>query len=371
MTSSNVFAVITGKPAMAGPYKDQADGRPPPAGRTKRSAILGRGAHAQNLQLDAEELAGNFPPLLLAAERVASSIIQGVHGRRRVGQGESFWQFRVYEPGDHPQRIDWRQTAKSDRTFVREMEWEAAQAVYLWRDNSASMNWTSDPGLPSKRAFADHLLLALSVLLTRAGERITLLDSGQPPRNDKHALANMALQLAVDSGEEPRSSSKPSQKIWSSHVALPPQTALPRYAQTVWFSDFLSPLEEIEGRLRDYAKQGLNGLLVQILDPAEASLPYRGRIRFEDLRGETGWLLSRTERVRESYLQRLALQQEGLETLARKIGWTLVTFRSDHAPKAALLSLYSALNHQALAPAGPVSSGAASATGTPRSGEVS
>src|SRR3546814_10094315 len=46
------------------------------------------------------------PPLLVAAERVAATVEQGVHGRRRVGPGDAFWQFRRYSPGDAISRID-------------------------------------------------------------------------------------------------------------------------------------------------------------------------------------------------------------------------------------------------------------------------
>ena len=74
----------------------------------------------------AEQAAATLPPLLVAAERVATTVAQGVHGRRRVGQGETFWQFRQYEPGDAATRIDWRESAKSQRLYVRETEWEAA-----------------------------------------------------------------------------------------------------------------------------------------------------------------------------------------------------------------------------------------------------
>ncbi len=95
------------------------------------------------LRQRAEQLAATLPPLMVAAERVASTVAQGVHGRRRVGQGETFWQFRSYHFGDQPQSIDWRQSAKSDRVYVRQMEWEAAQSVWVWCDTSASMNWRS------------------------------------------------------------------------------------------------------------------------------------------------------------------------------------------------------------------------------------
>src|ERR1700722_16982198 len=99
---------------------------------------------------DAEALAGRLPPLLVAAERVASTVAQGVHGRRRVGSGDSFWQFRGYSPGDAITRIDWRQTAKSERAYIRENEWEAAQSVWLWADRSPSMAWHSARNLPTK-----------------------------------------------------------------------------------------------------------------------------------------------------------------------------------------------------------------------------
>src|SRR5260370_5757051 len=124
-------------------------------------------AERASVQHRAEELAARLPPLLVAAERVATTVAQGVHGRRRVGQGETFWQFRQYQPGDAAQRIDWRETAKSQRVYIRETEWEAAQSVWLWRDASASMDYASTPAVPTKRARADLVLGALAALLIR------------------------------------------------------------------------------------------------------------------------------------------------------------------------------------------------------------
>src|SRR5271163_1332680 len=118
----------------------------------------------------AEALGARLPPLLVAAERVAATVAQGVHGRRRVGQGDSFWQFRPFVTGDSIARIDWRQSAKSGRPvphgwFVRETEWEAAQTVCLWRDASASMRWHSRLAPVDKCERASLLLLALAALL--------------------------------------------------------------------------------------------------------------------------------------------------------------------------------------------------------------
>ncbi len=70
-----------------------------------------------HLRQEAELAAARLPPLMVAAERVAATVQQGVHGRRRVGMGEAFWQFRRYEPGDPVRRIDWRQSGKTDKLF--------------------------------------------------------------------------------------------------------------------------------------------------------------------------------------------------------------------------------------------------------------
>ena len=128
----------------------------------------------------AEALGARLPPLMVAAERVAATVAQGVHGRRRVGQGDSFWQFRPFVAGDPIARIDWRQSAKSGRPaphgwFIRETEWEAAQTACLWRDGSPQMRWRSRLVPVEKCERAGLLLLALASLLLRGGERVMLI----------------------------------------------------------------------------------------------------------------------------------------------------------------------------------------------------
>ena len=276
----------------------------------------------------AEALAANLPPLLVEAERVASTVAQGVHGRRRVGQGETFWQFRHYEFGDQPQLIDWRQSGKSDQVFVRELEWEAAQSVWLWCDASASMDWTSKEELTSKRRRSELLALALVVLLVRGGERVALLGSGLPPATGRGTVTRLAMQL---------------ERLEDDGASLAPFQPLPRFGQVVMFSDFLAPLGDIDRNVRRFAELGVRGHLVQVLDPAEESLPYEGRVLFQGLEGEDPWLLSRTESVREDYVARLQRQFDGLEAIARSTGWSYIRHRSDASAQAALLTLYAAL----------------------------
>jgi len=287
-------------------------------------------------QSRAEHLASRFPPLLVAAERVATTVAQGVHGRRRVGQGEAFWQFRRYEPGDQTSRIDWRQSAKSSHVFIRETEWEAAQSVWLWRDTSASMDYSSTREVETKRTRADLLLLALAALLMRGGERFSLLGTRIPPATGRAAfnrLTNSVLFRAPPHDAAPLRAT----------ASLPAIENLPRHGQIVLLGDFLFPLREVETTVMGFAARGVRGQMMQILDPAEETLPFRGRVRFSGFEGEDETLLSRVEALRQAYHGRLENHRIGLETIARRAGWGFTTHRTDKPPEAALLRLYTSL----------------------------
>jgi len=279
----------------------------------------------------AEQLSATLPPLLLAAERVAATVAQGVHGRRRVGQGETFWQYRDYQPGDPTPSIDWRRSAQSDRVFVRQTEWEAAQSIWFWRDASPSMDWRSTRELPTKRERCELLALALMVLMIRAGEHVTLLGTGLAPAAGRGTLGRLATVLERDD------------LAAGAGASLPPLEPLPRSAQVVLLGDFLAPLDDIARCLRGYAERGVAGHLVQVLDPAEETLPYEGRVRFEGLEGESPWLLSRVDGVRQDYQHRLEAQMEGLRTIAQRTGWRCTWHRTDRPPQTALLAIYGAL----------------------------
>jgi len=284
----------------------------------------------------AEALAAGLPPLLVAAERVASTVAQGVHGRRRVGQGETFWQFRRYEPTDAATMIDWRQSAKTSHLFVRETEWEAAQSIWLWHDVSQSMQYSSHKDLPDKRERADLLLLALASLLIRGGEHIALLGDGTVPSSGRATLDRIALAV-IDIGKARRPSRR-------ADPSLPDFEPLPRHGHLILIGDFLSPLEEIDMMVRRFAGRGVKGHLLQVLDPAEETLPFRGRTRFEGLEDEGDVLIRRAENARGEYATRLAAHIDGLFALTRRVGWSFTQHRTDRPPQAALLSLYMILS---------------------------
>lgn len=282
----------------------------------------------------AEELAAGLPPLLVAAERVAATVSMGVHGRRRVGQGETFWQFRRYEFGDSTQLIDWRQSAKSQPVYVRETEWEAAQSVWLWRDGSPSMDYQSSAAVTRKGERAEVLLLALASLLIRGGEHVTLLGSGVTPASGRGMLLRLWSLL------------KAQQKRQRDRESLPAFELLPRYGRVVLMGDFLSPLEDVRRAIGAFADLGVRGYLLQILDPAEETLPFSGRVLFDGMEDEGDILIGRVESMRDDYRHELADHNEGVKALARSVGWTYALHHTDRPPEAALMALYLGLSQR-------------------------
>jgi uncharacterized protein (DUF58 family) len=250
----------------------------------------------------AESLAGSLPALMVRAEHLASSISLGMHGRRKAGIGQSFWQYHHYREGDPSTAIDWRQSAKGQHLYVREREWEAAQSVWLWRDGSPSMRFGS--GADSKIDRASLLALALGVLLVRGGERIALYGEREAPANSRLAYRRIGFAL----GERPPGDNP-----------LPPDVPLPRNAQFVWFSDFLSSIEDIE-------------------------LGIRRLTRFEAVSGGDNRTLGRAEGVASEYRARFKAHGETVALLARKLGWNYTAHRIDRSPQSALVALFADLS---------------------------
>ena len=275
------------------------------------------------LQHEADGLSAGLPPLMVAAERLAASVNLGIHGRRRAGMGESFWQFRRYQNEDAA-RIDWRQSAKSQHLFVREREWEAAQTVWLWRDGGAGMRFSS--GNTSKMERADLLLMALAALLVRGGERVGFLGGQEKPSASRLALMRIAHSL-LDAPLQARE--------------LPPKSPIARGAEMVWLGDFLDP--GALDAMRALAHAGVIGHLVRIVDPAEEDFPYSGRARFESVRSQDTLLFGRAENVADAYRARFRAHGEEVATTALKLGWTITSHRTDHAPLSALIALHAAI----------------------------
>src|SRR5436189_1106952 len=173
-------------------------------------------------------LAAVMPRLILESRKIAATVIHGLHGRRRAGSGENFWQFRRFVSGEEARRIDWRRSARDDNLYVREREWEAAHTIWLWPDRSLSMAFSSKLARESKLDRTLTIAFALAEILVEAGERVGL-PGLMRPTGSRAVIDRMAEALIHD----------PSQR-----ASLPTGFAPASLSEIVVLSDLWSPIEE-------------------------------------------------------------------------------------------------------------------------------
>jgi uncharacterized protein (DUF58 family) len=301
------------------------------AGPKGLRATSGSGGTAQDrrgvlsLEREAVSLVDRMPELLMEADRIAATVAHGIHGRRRAGLGETFWQFRQYQQGEGAHLVDWRRSASSDQLFVREREWEAAHTLYLWPNMSPSMEFKSHLSATTKADRALVLMLGAAELLVRGGERVAFLGLTQPTAS-RRATQKLAEAFVMNA---------------SAHAtqSAPPATRLSRFSTVLLFSDFLDPIENVRATIEAMGAAGATGHLVQVLDPAEETLPYSGRTEFLSPDGSQRWIADRAESLRDRYRARLLAHRASIQDTAHRLGWSFLVHHTDRPASEPLLSL--------------------------------
>ncbi|HMK89113.1 MAG TPA: DUF58 domain-containing protein [Methylocystis sp.] len=286
-------------------------------------------APIHSLEDPAAELASRLPRLAAKAREVAGSLVHGVHGRRRAGAGETFWQYRPFAPGEAAQRIDWRRSARGDQLYVREREWEAAQNFFVWIDVSPSMAFKSSLAADYKIDRAVVLGLALADALVRCGERVGALGAS-PALCARNIIERLAEILAAQA---------PSSRA----LDIPSATALPQRAKLALISDFLCDADALAARLRDYAAAGAHGALLMVIDPAEETFPFAGETLFRDPDAGAPFLAGDAGALREAYAQRLDEHRAALRLAAQSAGFLFLQHHTDRPATEAALTLLTGL----------------------------
>ncbi|MEZ5921392.1 MAG: DUF58 domain-containing protein [Parvularculaceae bacterium] len=284
----------------------------------------------QQIRHEAEQLASGYPPLLVEALRIAHSVAAGLHGRRRAGPGETFWQHRAYAFGDPVSMIDWRQSARiPNRLYVRQNEWEAAASVWIWRDGSRSLDYSSSNKLPTKRYRADILAVALASLLSDAGERIGLASPTPRQFHGRNASVRFFEELCTGKTDDTAST--------------PPPIPAAAHSRIIYLSDFFADTDKISDAAARCAALGATGVMLQVVDPAEEAFPFAGRTEFKDPESLGKMLFGSANSIRDSYLREFSAQRSKLKAACDSLNWRFLIHRTDQPAASALLSLYHAI----------------------------
>jgi len=282
-------------------------------------------ASVRQATVAARRLADTIPRLILEARRVASTVIHGLHGRRRAGPGENFWQYRRFVSGEPAQNVDWRRSARDHHLYVREREWEASHTVWIWPDRSPSMTFMSALSKDSKLERALVVAFALAEVLVQGGERVGVPGLMRPTAS-RNVIEKMAEAILHDPAER---------------ASLPPSFAPTPLSEIVVLSDLWAPIDNVRGTIAQLSATGAHGHVVQIVDPAEESFPYSGRVEFIEPEGAGSVTAGRAETWRNDYQAIVARYRAAIRAETDLRGWSFAIHRTDRPASELLLVLHS------------------------------
>ncbi len=214
-----------------------------------------------------EALLARLRRLVLLSRRSIAEGLAGEHRSRRRGSSPEFADFKSYSQGDDFRRIDWNIYSRLDELFVRLSEVTTELTVHILLDASNSMDWRSDPGLPTKFAYARRVAGSLCYVSLWHFDRIVIAPFGRelgplfgPAQGRSHVMPMLTyLSTLTPLGETDLA------------------TSLDRYVRArrrpgilVLLSDLLSgEPADLKAGLREFRARGWQTIVVHVVDEAE------------------------------------------------------------------------------------------------------
>lgn len=266
----------------------------------------------------------------------------GMHASRSRGAGLEFAQYRGYEPGDEPRRIDWKLFARSDRYFVRDAERDSPLTVWILIDASASMAQSDRARAEFSKLEAAKLLAACVIdLALRQGDRFGVI-----------GLSNDALQFVAE-GAGPRQRDRcmiELERMSSAGGVAGEAQLAPLWDRirpgslVVMLSDgFDDRLIDLAVRLSSTRREVVS---IQLLTAEERDFPFQGGMLLRD--PETG-VEKRvdSERARKDFLERFGAARAALARRLAASGIAHVEHVLDRPTDEPLRQLFGAAQHAA------------------------
>ncbi|HWO11874.1 MAG TPA: DUF58 domain-containing protein [Polyangiaceae bacterium] len=268
--------------------------------------------------------------LRLSARRIAEGAWVGLHPSHRRGAGLEFAGHRSYVPGDDLRWLDQRALMRHGRPLIKQFETETERTLRLVVDASASMDYRSDPSHLRKLDMAALIGAALSRIAVRSGDRTGLDFMGgvdavsMPVSGGMPAFERMLIELvSVKAG-----GSVGATRAELERALLPLTQRAPRGTLIVVLSDLLELGDEAPGVLGALGTGGRQAIVVQVLDPLEASFALEGPVRLQASEGSLE-VETNASLARASYLEALAALQARYRSAVRAHGGELLVCRTD------------------------------------------
>jgi uncharacterized protein (DUF58 family) len=168
---------------------------------------------------------------------------------------------------------------------------------------------------------------ALAELLVEGGERVGIPGLVSPTAS-RNIIDKMAQAMLHDD---------------AARLSLPPSFVPSPLSEIVALSDFWSPITDIRTMLAGLSASGAHGALIQVVDPAEETFPYSGRVEFVEPEDGNVIVAGRAERWAGDYVARVALHREQIRLETGKLDWLFSTHTTSRSAAELLLFLHSGM----------------------------
>lgn len=268
--------------------------------------------------------------LRLSARRIAEGAWVGLHPSHRRGAGLEFAGHRSYVPGDDLRWLDQRALLRHERLLIKQFETETERTLRLVVDATPSMAFRSDSAPLRKLDMAALLAAALTRIAVRSGDRTGLDFIGGvdatplPVSGGLPAFERSLIELTrLRAGGEVTASRSDLERALG-----PVMQRAPRGTLFVVLSDLLELGDAAPQVFAALGTAGRQVIVVQILDPLEASFAFEGPVRLKSSEGSLE-VETNADLARAGYLEALGALQERFRQAVRAQGGALVICRTD------------------------------------------
>ncbi|MEN2281173.1 DUF58 domain-containing protein [Algoriphagus sp. SE2] len=217
--------------------------------------------------------------LKLSAKIISEQLKQGIHLGKRVGTGSEFEQYRYYEPGDDPKRIDWKYFSRSGKYMIKESQAESHLNITLMLDLSGSMNYEEN-GI-KRIDYAKNLLATLAYLAHLQGDSLTFFTFHDGKLTKKVAPSPKSFQRILYYLEAEEASGS-----WPVSKHSFPALKSRQKELIILVSDFLQKDNEWIEIVEEMRHPQKEIVLFQLLGRQEVEFDMKGSFIFKDLESD-------------------------------------------------------------------------------------
>jgi len=168
------------------------------------------------------------------------------------------------------------------------------------------------------------IAFALAEVLVEGGERVGIPGLMRPSAS-RNIIEKMAEIIVHDPADR---------------TSLPPSFAPSPQSEVLVLSDLWSPIGEVQKTIAQLSANGAHGHVVQVVDPAEETFPFSGRVEFFDPEDGHTITVGRAEAWRDDYQKRLERHRAEIRAETDRLGWSFAIHRTDRPATDLLLRLH-------------------------------